>query len=153
MMKLFPKSLVTSLAVLIFLFGMSTNVLAKDVNCHFVDDHLECDGEVFSQSLDGINTILADLDLTLTAASWPVENPTEVSGDIISLTIYDPGLVTIFKCANTTYIYPTGGLPSFTMSDSQGISSYVSVPDADIMLLLGTAFMFLPFLSRRKKKI
>jgi len=151
-MKLFLKLLVTSLAVLIFLFGMNTNVLAKKITCTVVGDHIECSGEVWSLTADEFNDILKLKNWSV-GDSWPV-NQTEMPGDVDlkKLTITDPGSITVVKAANVTSIFDTSGSPSFTFVSDRGVSSYASVPDASIMWLLGTALMILGFFGRRRAK-
>lgn len=113
MVKLYRKLFLTSLTIIVFVFGMSTNVFAPTPIFAY-------EGNILHPVADEITALIS-----------------EVEEDLYSY---------IFEDLNSTnFIFETG--------KAKGKGKPQSVPDADIMLLLGPALLFLVLLKRREIKV
>jgi hypothetical protein len=128
---------------------MSTNVLANEIPDSEV---LEVEGNAFQLSLAQIN------DLIETETDWDISiygrlEPIESDGDNPTLVIEEPyGPIAIAKAGGTSYIFNLSKQNgTITWNAPKGISS-VAIPDANIVLLLGTAFLIMGLLGRRRVK-
>jgi len=154
MMKLFCKCIVTSLTVLVFVFGMSTNVFALPI-----EPIATYSGNYHQLSVDEINALIDSYSPQLpniAEDSWP-PNQVEMGEDtdIKSYTFDDLNTnYFITKEGPISYVYFVGGISTFdwVSNDGKGLSNYASVPDASIMLLLGSSLMGLAVFSRKSKR-
>jgi hypothetical protein len=153
MIKIYREFLVASLTVIVFVFGMTTNVLALSIPYHILGNNLH------KISTEDINSIIDENFNTsypdISEKSWP-PNPTEVLQDEIMEYIFDVSKISWFltKESKAWYLYYVGNIEFFhwTSKSGKALSSYASVPDASIMLLLGSSLLFLGLLGRRKSK-
>jgi hypothetical protein len=153
MIKLFPKFFVTSLIVLVFVFGMNTNVLGLMIP---INMYISYPGNVASASFSDIETYISDC-CGITEESWSTDNFIELPKEIDSntLEIADSGALIAFKAGTGSWLIcnPYGGSTiTIESPNGRGISNYASVPDASIMWLLGTAFIILGLFGRRRAK-
>jgi len=137
---------------------MNTNVLALTM--------ISYDGNVFGMKLATVNSLIDNYNINsldansspfpnITADSWRAP-PTEVFTDIKSYTFNNlntPILIT--KSGHMSYLYDVRSVSTFVWNspNNKGLSSYASVPDASIMLLLGPALIILGLFGRRRAKV
>ena len=155
MTKLNREILVASLTVLVLVFGMSTNGSAISIPYHILGNNLN------KISTEEINQIIADefstfcSSCSISEESW-APNPIEVLQDEIIEDIFDVSKTSWFLAKESTnwYLYYVGDIDVFHWQSISGkaLSSYASVPDASVMLLLGSSLLLLGLLTRRKRR-
>ena len=148
MIKLSLKFFVTSLTVLVFVFGMSTNVSALTMYVY--------DGNIKQASFSDIIDLTGDC-CGITEEAWSpdvfIDIPLEFDSD--TLEIENAGALIAFKAGNVSYLFcnpDIGSTITITAPSGNGISNYASIPDASIMWLLGPAFIILGLFGRRRAK-
>jgi hypothetical protein len=89
---------------------------------------------------------------TPTSVPEPVEDGYPIDSSSGEITLDGNTAYLTLKWNHTFGLWDVGGLTSVTFSTSKGLSHYRSIPDASIVLLLGSSFLCLALLTRKRRQ-